>query len=166
MKTTVGRVISRVHMVEKGMKKQGISKLAILRKDGQDYYSGSGSVRNDQDGETQDSGQRGFPVGSPPTHLRGQPVRGSLYACRLQHSEGVETAVGVQQMNIHDPHHTPVLESTSPQSPVVTTPGATSYSPCHSTSANFIAARPFGTRGSDHAALSENGKHYRAALEG
>ena len=40
LNTTVGRVKSRVHMVEKGVEKQSISKLVILRKEGQNDYSG------------------------------------------------------------------------------------------------------------------------------
>ena len=116
---TVGRVKSRVQMVEKAVEKQSISKLANLRQHGQNDYSGGGSVRHDRDGETKDSGQARYPVGSGKTHLRGRAARVRPYACRLQHPEGVDIESRVQQMNVPDPHPTPVLESTSQQSPVL-----------------------------------------------
>ena len=47
---TVGPFKSRVQIVEKSVEKQGISKLANLRKDEQEHYSGGGSVRHDLDG--------------------------------------------------------------------------------------------------------------------
>ena len=116
---TVGRVKSRVDRVEKGVEKQSISKLAILRKDGQKDCSAGGSVRHDRDGETKESGQGQYPLGPGTTHLRGQAAGVRQYACRLQHPEGVDTPVGLQQINVPDLHPTPVLESTSPESPVL-----------------------------------------------
>ena len=116
--TTVGRVKSPVQIVEKGLEKQSISKSADLRKHGQYEYSSGGRVRHDRDGETKDSGQGGHLAGPATTHVRGIAARGRPYACRLQHSEGVDTAIGAEaSFSASDP--TPVLESTSPQFPVM-----------------------------------------------
>ena len=102
-------------MVENGVEKKSISKLTILRKAEQADYSGGGSVRHDRDGETKDLGQGKYPLGPATTHLPGQAARGRTYTCRLQHQEGVDTAVGEQPMNVIDLHSTSVLESTSAQ---------------------------------------------------
>ena len=116
--TTVERVKSSIQTVEKGEERQRSLKAATLSQDRQDEYSEDANIRHDRDGEAKEPRQGGYPVKPATTPLRGQAARGRPYACRLQHPEGVDSASG-GTVSVFASHHTPVLMSTGPQSPVL-----------------------------------------------
>ena len=99
--TTVGRVQSLVHVVEKGVQKRNTSLAANIRTDKQTRYSKDYNIRHYGDGEADDSGQGRYSAGPATFHLHEQAARQRPYSGRLQYPEGVDAASGASSARRH-----------------------------------------------------------------
>ena len=124
---TVGRVRSRIHLGEKSVGMPSTSMTANFPEGKLDSYCRGENIRHDHDGETEDSGHGGHPIGLGKPHLRRQVDRERGYACQLQHPEGVEAASGASQASVSPSAYASAIVYLFPDPNVVTISGSLHY---------------------------------------